>query len=423
MKNVKIGFLGLGVVGAELVNIIQESHDKILELFQIDLTIGKVFVRDLNKKRGTNVDLLELTTDPNDILLDKEIKIVCECVGGAGTDLTLKYVKTAFEQGKSVVMSSKKALAFYAEEILSCANTNNTALKYDATVGGGIPIAKIMENCFFGEKVIEITGIVNATSNFIYTKMLNENMTFDKALKEAQVNGYAENDPSEDVLGYDALFKTVILSTFSMNKYFNPKNIEPVPFSNIDLIDMHYANVLGYTIKPIIHMERDNDTLLYIIGPCLVKKSDIIANTILNNNIIKIKGTASGKLGFYGQGAGNRPTAAAMFDDIVCILKDKPKSNQTVRTNSAWKNIQSKKYNQYMRIRTVDEVGILSKVIGVFANHNINIDKILQRDKTQENYDVIVFTSNTKDDSIDSLKEELKKMNADLITVIPILGE
>ena len=423
MKNVKIGFLGLGVVGSELVNIIQESHDKILELFHIDLTIGKVFVRDLNKKRGTNVDLLELTTDPNDILFDNETKIVCECVGGDGTDLTLKYVTTAFEQGKSVVMSSKKALAFYAEEILSCANTNNTALKYDATVGGGIPIAKIMENCFYGEDVIEVTGIVNATSNFIYTKMLNENETFDKALKEAQINGYAENDPSEDILGYDALFKSVILSTFSMNKYFNPKRIVPTPFSNIDLTDMHYANDLGYTIKPIIHMERDNDTLLYLIGPCLVKKSDIVANTFLNNNTIKIKGTASGKLGFYGQGAGNRPTAAAMFDDIVRVLKDEPTSNQTVRAYSAWKDIQSKKSNQYLRIRTIDEVGILSKVTGVLANHNINIDKVLQRDKTQKYYDAIVFTSHTKDDSIDSLKYELEKINAELVSVIPVLGE
>ncbi|MEA4833352.1 MAG: homoserine dehydrogenase [Oscillospiraceae bacterium] len=423
MKRIKIGFLGLGVVGAELVNIIQESHNKILELFQIDLVIGKVFVRDLNKKRGTNIDLLELTTDPNDILLDDDTNIICECVGGAGTDLTLKYVKTAFEQSKSVVMSSKKALAFYAEEILNCANTNNVSLKYDATVGGGIPIAKIMENCFYGENIIEVTGVVNATSNFIYTKMLNENETFEKALKEAQINGYAENDPSEDILGYDALFKSVILSTFSMNKYFNPQNIEPVPFSNIELADMHYANDLGYTIKPIIHIERDNDTLLYIIGPCLIKKSDIIANTFLNNNIIKIKGTASGTLGFYGQGAGNRPTAAAMFDDIVRILKDESKTKQTTRTNSAWKQIQSKKSNQYLRIRTVDEIGILSKITGVLANRNINIDKILQRDKTQEYYDVIVFTSHTKGNYINNLKDEFKKINAELISVIPVIGE
>lgn len=334
MTKIKIGFLGLGVVGAELVNIVQQAHDRILEKYEIDLVIGEVFVRDLNKKRGTNVDLLKLTTNPDDIIFDKDTDIVCECIGGAGSELTYNYVTAAIKQGKSIVMSSKKALALYAKEILNNIQSSTALLRYDATVGGGIPIEKIFANSFFGEKITKITAIVNATSNYIYTKMSTEKAIFEEALKNAQICGYAENDPSDDILSYDALYKTVILSTFGMDKYFSPIDLEIVPFSNVTVEDINFSSKLGYSIKPIIHIEDVDDILLYLIGPCLINKRDIIANTFENNNIIKVKGDLSGSLAFYGQGAGNKPTASAMFDDIMSIIKCEKNMFEYDRTNN-----------------------------------------------------------------------------------------
>ena len=168
---IKVGFLGLGVVGTELVNIISSNQLEIYQKYGVKIEIGGIFVRDLTKKRGTVIDSLELTTNALDIVNDKSTDIICECMGGSGTEQTREYVLAAIKNGKSVVMSSKKALALYAKEILELSQKMNTQLRYDATVGGGIPVAKILKECFKGEKVNKVLGILNATSNFICTHM------------------------------------------------------------------------------------------------------------------------------------------------------------------------------------------------------------------------------------------------------------
>jgi homoserine dehydrogenase len=419
MEKIKIGFLGLGVVGAELVNIVQNSRDCIKQNLGVELEIGKVFVRDPGKKRGTNIDALDLTTNPDEVINDPETDIICECIGGAGTELTYEYVMKAIQSKKSVVMSSKKTLAFYGPEILRMATEYGVSLKYDATVGGGIPIAKILENCHNGEKVTKISGILNATSNFIYTKMSKDNDTFEEALKKAQQNGYAENDPTEDIKSFDALYKSVILSMFGFGKHFDFSLIRTTPYSKIDLSDMKFANELGYTIKPVINIEDHKGKLLYNIGPCLIKNDDIIANTFSNFNIISITGTHSGKMSFYGQGAGDRPTASAMFDDVVGIITGK--RIYKLPEISEWNEVCEKKNNQYIRVRAHNTIGKLNKITNILSERSINIEKILQKDKIDDQYDIILFTSSVENNIADDLQECLKNIDVELISMIPFL--
>lgn len=421
MEKVKIGLLGLGVVGSELVNIALNSKDSLKKNYGIELEIGKIFVRDPSKKRGVNIDAAALTTDPDEVVNDPDTDIICECVGGAGTELTYEYVMKAIRNKKSVVMSSKKALAFYGPEILCAANQNGVVLKYDATVGGGIPIAKILENCHNGERVFKISGIVNATSNFIYTKMFKDNNTFDEALKKAQQNGYAENDPSEDIRSFDALYKAVILSMFGFGKHFDHSRVRTTPYSKIDLSDMKFANELGYTIKPVINIEDHGDKLLYNIGPCLIKNDDIIANTFSNFNIISITSSHSGKMSFYGQGAGDRPTASAMFDDVVNIITGKRIYKQPAV--SEWKEVCERKNNQYIRVRAHDTIGKLNKITNILSEKSINIEKILQKDKIGDRYDIIFFTSSVENNIVDDLQERFKEIEVELISMIPFVED
>jgi homoserine dehydrogenase len=319
VKEVKIGILGLGVVGSELVNQIRQNASKIELEYNVRLVIKSIYVKNITKSRTIDTTGLFLTEMANQIIYDPEISIICECMGGNGYKDTRNIVLACLNHGKHVIMSSKKALAHNAELFIHAANSNHLFLKYDATVGGGIPIAKVIGSAFKGDTITEITGIFNATSNFIYTQMSENGLSYPDALKIAQEKGYAENDPSEDVDGIDARNKLVILSLFAAKKYIHPDCIIPVSFTTISKSDIETAKKQGFTIKPIASIELTDDGYKATVGPRLVPSNSILACTPSNYNTIILKGKNCGELAFYGQGAGAAPTASAMFDDLVCI--------------------------------------------------------------------------------------------------------
>lgn len=293
---VKIGILGLGVVGSGLISLIRKNSLRIKHEKGISVEIEKVFVRSTCKKRDIDLTGLSLTANIHEVVENKDIDIVCECMGGNGYRETFDYLQTSMINKKHVILSSKKALAEFADKLLFTAYTNKVHLKYDATVGGGIPIAKVLENAFKGDKLSRISGIFNATSNFIYTKMAADNHSFEQALKIAQEKGYAENDPSDDVDGIDAANKLIILSLFGLNKIISRSALRPETFTGIEIRDMNYANELGYRIKPLATISGNNGSVNYYVGPCLVPSGHIIANTFNNNNTIVLEGEHCGKL-------------------------------------------------------------------------------------------------------------------------------
>lgn len=428
MKTVKVGFLGLGVVGAELVNIIIKNTDRIYEKYGIKLELGKIYVRDTNKKRSVDITKLELTTNPYDVLDDKDTAIICECVGGAGTEGTREYIERAVKNGKSVVLSSKKVLALYGMDLLDLAIKNNVAVKFDATVGGGIPVAKIIKECFKGEEIKKVVGILNATSNFIYSKMEKEGLSFEAALKIAQELGYAENDPYEDISGMDALYKAIILVLFSMKKWVDIKKVKTTPFSNIDVLDMKYAKELGYQIKPLVIVEN-RDELVYRIGPCLIKDSHIAANTFNNNNMIVFEGSNSGVLGFYGQGAGSRPTASAMFDDLIGIVTQQqdgrpdPASKELYNGIKAVDELHQYENNLYWRISVDNKIGKFAIIASILADNNVNIEKIIQKDVLKGRMGIVLLTSSVDIATIKRIYAQFEENGVEINTVMPFLGE
>lgn len=418
---IKVGILGLGVIGSELVLQILNNRSRIEKETGVSIEIEKIYVRTLNKIRTLDTTNLPLTTDINDIINNPGIDIICECMGGNGYELTCDYLLEAIKNDKHLVMSSKKTLAKYAALLIKAADSHNVHLHYEACVGGGIPIAKVLANAFKGDRVLNIMGIFNATSNYIYSKMFNHNLTFQEALKEAQVNGYAENDPSDDVDGYDSLYKLIILAIFGMKQIIDPSHLQPDSFRKINIKDMKYADELGYRIKPLALLKRVNDTFEYKIGQCLIPSEHVIANTFNNYNSILIEGENCGELNFYGQGAGAKPTATAMFDDLMNIL-----ANPEPRDIIAFSEIDSKQivqYNskQYWRFTMKNEVGVLSKFTAVLAKNNINIEKFIQKEEVEGGIEIVLLSSAVTPSITESILNCLNDVNIINNSVIPLV--
>lgn len=322
VQRFRIGFLGLGVVGASLLEMIRTNKEMLAKSCGLHIEVGKVYVRDLHKKRSVDVTQIELTQNPFEVVEDPSIHIIIECMGGTGTEVSRELITKALENNKSVVMSSKKCLAMYGLEIIKKSIEHKQFLRYDASVGGCIPISSILRNSYKGERNNRILGIFNATSNYIYTLMNEENCSFEEALRNAREKGFTENDPKEDIDGIDSMNKLIIMVGFSMSKWIDYKELKPVPIYAIEKEDIEYASKKDKVIKQISIAEFKNNQLYYYVGPCLIKDKSIISNVSHNFNIIMLNGEWSGTKAFYGQGAGAKPTASAMFDDMINIVSE-----------------------------------------------------------------------------------------------------
>lgn len=428
MKKINVGILGLGVVGGELANIISQNRDNVLQKYDIELSIKSAYVRDLTKQRTVELDKAILTENPDEVVGDPEIDIICECMGGSGTEQTRELVLKALKNGKQLIMSSKKVLAKYSDEVLEAHRESGVQLRYDATVGGGIPVGKIIKDCFKGEKIKKIVGILNATSNFIYTFMEQKNYTFDEALQLAQKLGFAENDPTEDVEGYDALYKLVVLILFSMKKSVNIEKMTTSSFTEISLVDMNYAKELGYRIKPLAVAEDRNGKLTYRVGPCLIKENHVVASAVSNYNIIVFEGSNSGTLGFYGQGAGAKPTASAMYDDLINVLTVSGEYAEIISKEQHYGMEKLGEYSDYSndlywRYTVENKVGMLAKICLIFMDNNINIEKLIQKDEVNGKIDVVLLTRSADTITINKITSELAKYGIIIDSIIPFFND
>ncbi|QEH70261.1 homoserine dehydrogenase [Cellulosilyticum sp. WCF-2] len=321
MRKIKIGFLGLGVIGSKLLNIIQENKEKTKEAFGIEFEVVVIMVQDVLKKRDVNTEGIKMTTEANDVVKESDVDICIECMGGDGVEKTRETVLLALQNHKHVIMSSKKCLAMYGDEIIQMAQENGVQIRVEASVGGGIPICRSLMHMSKGETIIKLFGIVNATSNYILTSMSKNHASYEEALLGAKVNGYAENDSSEDVDGWDAAYKLCILSRLCMNLSIRYQELRPISLRNKNAVDIDKAEQEGKIVKQIIYAYKNNTGKLECyIGPYAIRKDSHLAMVSDNNNMIFIEGEYSGKRAFYGEGAGANATASVMYDDLMDVI-------------------------------------------------------------------------------------------------------
>ena len=316
MKELNVALLGLGTVGSGVVKIIEENRQQIKDTLNKDIVIKHILVRDKSKKRPINISQYHLTEDVNEILNDDSIDIVIEVMGGI--EPTVNWLRDALKGGKHVITANKDLLAVHLKLLEDLAEQQGLALKFEASVAGGIPIVNAINNGLNANNISKFMGILNGTSNFILSKMTREQTTFEEALDEAQRLGFAEADPTDDVEGIDAARKVVITSYLSFNQVIKLNDVNVRGISNVTLTDINVAKKLGYKIK-LIGKGTYNGKVNASVEPTLIHQTHQLASVEDEYNAIYVVGDAVGDTMFYGKGAGSLATGSAVVSDLLNV--------------------------------------------------------------------------------------------------------
>lgn len=320
MKKIKIGLLGLGNIGTGTYKTLDMNRSEVESAVGTSVEIVKILERDKDKDRGIVVPDKKFTTDPDEIFNDPEIDIVIELIGGIEPATT--FMLTAMEHGKHVVTANKAAVAANYDKLMDTAKKNGVMLRFEASVGGGIPILGTLTGPLRANRFEEVLGILNGTTNYILTMMTKEGLDYDTALKDAQAQGFAEADPTADVEGIDAANKLSILIALMFGKYVAPGDIPTTGITHITKEKIEEARSNGCKIKLIAHAKRlDDGSIEYEVRPMHISESHPLANINKEFNAVFVKGNAVDDLMFYGKGAGPLPTGSAVMGDVIEIAK------------------------------------------------------------------------------------------------------
>ena len=309
MQQLNIGIFGFGCVGQGLYFAIKNSTG-------FTTTIKKIVVK--NKSKERSIDAHYFSFDKNDILNNDEINVVVELIDDA--DEAFKIVSAAIKKGKHVVTANKKMLGLHMEELLALKNEHNVSLLYEASACGSIPIIRTLEEYFDNEDLHSVSGIFNGTTNYILTKIINENISYEEALKNAQLKGFAESDPTSDVEGFDAMYKTIVLSLHAFGVILKPTDLLRFGITTLQPNDILYAKENGFSIKlvPTIKKLADGKLAAYIL-PKFVAEENHLSKVENEFNAVLVEGLISGEQFFMGRGAGSLPTGAAVLSDISAL--------------------------------------------------------------------------------------------------------
>lgn len=310
MSKIKIGLFGFGVVGEGLCQVLAKVGTENAE-------IKKICVRDLRKKRSLPASYF--TDSPEDIFSDPEINLIVELIDDA--DASYRIVEQALRQQVAVVTGNKKMLAYHLEELIALQKETGTALLYDASACGSIPVIRNLEEYYDNDLLISVKGILNGSSNFILSKIFNENMQYEEALKKAQELGFAESNPQFDVDGFDSLFKLVIIAVHAIGTYVHPDRLLNYGIANLNAYDIQLAREKGVRIKLVAQVEKlpDNKFTMFVL-PQFITKDKYIYSVEDEFNGVVIKGECYGKQFMFGRGAGGHPTGASVLSDITARL-------------------------------------------------------------------------------------------------------
>lgn len=312
MSVVNIAVMGFGVVGSGTVELIYNNKEILKKRCGGDIEVKHILdLRDFPDSPYAD----KLTKNFEDILNDDEVKVVCEVMGGK--TFAYDYTKQLLEKGKSVVTSNKELVAYHGAELIKIAKEHGCNYLFEASVGGGIPIIRPLHKCLAANKIEKIAGILNGTTNFVLTKMIYDQMSFEEALAEAKRLGYAESDPTADVDGHDPCRKLCILGSLAFGKHIYPEYIHRAGIRDITLDDVEYAENAGYAVKLIGMIEDAGDGLVATVCPRLVPVSNPLSTVNDVYNAIMVTGDALGDALFYGKGAGKFPTASAVVADVL----------------------------------------------------------------------------------------------------------
>jgi homoserine dehydrogenase len=414
-KDIGIGLLGLGTVGSGVAEVLATRADSLAEQAGLPLILRKVLESNVNKRRSAKLSPNVFASNPEEVLSHPEVDIVIELIGGEHP--AKEYIERAITNGKHAVTANKEVIAKHGYELFSLAGKHNTDLRYEASVGSGIPLISSFQQELAANRISVIHAILNGTSNYILTRMAQEGLDFATTLKQAQELGYAEADPANDIEGMDAAYKLVILSNLAFRTKFVPQDVYCEGISNIAARDFLYAREFGYAIKLLAIAKRDDDKVEMRVHPVFIPRDSQLAKVDGVYNAVEVETDLAGKLVFYGEGAGALRAASAVVADVLAIARNIYRGVNNVpelRLNQrvTVKPISEVTTRYYLRLNVPDHPGVLAQISQVLGDNSISISSVIQKesDLAAQTAMIVIMTYPAEEKGIQKALKQLRQL-------------
>jgi homoserine dehydrogenase len=419
MRAIGVGLIGWGTVGCGVIEVLNQNAEAIESRLGVRLELRRVADIDLERPRPVAVPREKLTTRAEDILNDPDIQIVVELMGGLGA--AQKFIIQALDNKKYVVTANKALLAHAGNELFEAACRNQRAIGFEAAVAGGIPFIKSLREGLAGNQIDTIFGILNGTANFILTRMTQQGLSFQKALREAQERGYAEADPALDIEGTDTAHKLAIASAIAFGTPIQFDQVYVEGITRIDPVDIQFGEEFGYRLKLLAIARKRDGQLEMRVHPTLIPRDHVLAGVDGAYNAVHVHGNAVGNIMLYGLGAGMMPTGSAVVSDLIDLARDilgntpariPPLGFRSERLKRAViKPISGVTACYYFRFAALDRPGVLSRIAGILGENRISIASVIQKGRGfEEAVPIVMLTHEAIESSVQKALTEINQL-------------
>lgn len=397
---VKVGLVGTGTVGGGCLDILRNHKEEFKRHFGIDIELTRVCSRQPEVAESYGLSDI-FTTDFHEVIEDPEVDLVIELIGG--TTFAKEVVIGALQNGKSVVTANKALMATCGEEVMSLAEEKGVEVAFEASVGGAIPIIVPLKHSLIANRIDSIMGIVNGTTNYMITRMDEDGMSYEDALKEAQEKGFAEADPTADVDGLDAAAKIAILASIAFNSRVTMDQVFTEGIRRISPVDLAMAHEMGYTVKLLAHAYRSDAGIDVRVHPTMIPESHQLAMVNGVFNAIYTVGDAAGENMFFGEGAGAGPAASAVMGDVLEVARHlqmgiKPIAGCTCTDELPILSVEDLHTKYYIRFVVADRSGVLASAADIFAKYDVSVKTVTQRGNAARDDVDLVFVTHTAEE-------------------------
>jgi homoserine dehydrogenase len=414
-RSINIALIGMGTIGSGVATALIRKSRSLARQAGSSLELKVVVEKDISRYGSQGLNRNIFTDDYKKAIYNHDIDVVIELIGGEHP--AYEYIKEALSNGKHVVTANKEIMAKHGAELLSVARKHHAGLRFEACVGGGIPLIAPFQRDLVANDIQAIYAIVNGTTNYILTRMAHEHIDFSVALKQAQKLGYAEANPANDIGGKDAAYKLAILTSLGFDMSANFDDIYFEGISKLKSCDFAYAEEFGYAIKLLAIAKRSNDLVEARVHPVLIPSESLLAKVDGVYNAIYVTGDLVGNLLFYGQGAGPSATSSAVIADVINIAQNiNTKRDNAPRfipeKNSGIKPMADIETRYYFRMNVLDRAGVLAKIAAVMGNNSISISSVIQQesDVSNQTTEIVIMTHPAKEKSVQKAMKVINKL-------------
>ncbi len=425
-KSIGVGLLGCGIVGSGAARHLLAEAEAVARAVGVPVEIRAVAVRNTAKKRDVDLDPSLYTHSPEEVVARPDVDVVVEVMGGIEPARTC--ILQAIDAGKPVVSANKELLSTLGADLFKAADDKGTDLFFEAAVCGGIPLIRPLKESLAGEGIKQIIGIVNGTTNYILTRMSESGLSFSEALAEAEQLGYAEEDPTADIEGFDAAAKAAILASIAFRSRVVAGQVYREGISQVTHRDIEYAHRLGYTIKLVAIAEEIEGEVAVRVHPAMLPNAHPLASVRDSFNAVFVEGDSVGSLMFYGRGAGSDPTGSAVVGDIVAAARNLRTGGRSLGCTCYFDKrvlpIDEMESQYYMLLSVADKPGVLAAVASAFGDHDISIRSVWQEgfgDQAQ----LVLVTHRGKESNLQATVDDLGRLDSvtKVVSVLRVEGE